>query len=937
MEQLKGLVDLFQTNIKQYTSNAYDEANTRVDFIDKFFELLGWDVANRQWYSENYREVVREDKVKVQWKTKAPDYSFRLWGKRIFFVEAKKPWVDIKHDTDPAFQIRRYSWTAKLSLGILTDFEELAIYDTRIKPNINDKADNARIFYCRFDEFEKNRDFIYNTFSKEAVLKWSFDKYVQETKKKWTSEVDKEFLKLIDGRREDIAKNAYLRNKEIFENNIPWLNGIVQNLIDKIIFLRIAEDRDIEEYAKLQEICKLKTIDWSVYKQLLDYFSYADNKYNSNLFKVDELMKTITIDDKIIKEIVNSLYYPVSPYEFSVLEVDILGNIYEQFLWKTVELSWRTLKIEEKPEVKKAWWVFYTPQYIVDYIVQNTVGKTLKWKSINDALKLKIVDPACGSWAFLVWAFTYLLNWYLEQYSKEENLQKAKSGNKIFSYGDSYHLTLQTKKEILISNIHGVDIDAQAVEVSKLSLLLKLLEWETRETAASNKLFSGVDSKILPKLEDNIKCGNSLIWIDYWNNQTDISDQMIKKINAFDREKNFPKIFENWGFDVVIGNPPYVQVLHSESDNQIKYFQSNYSWADAFKKNLFPLFLEKSIKILKQKNGFSSMIIPDRYFFTPSYIESRKFIVENAQILQVDEILEGAFENAIVGNAIFVLTTPSSKKYSVEIKKMNNWVFETTNHLWKEEIAKSNYEINLLLDSKTKSFWDKIYKNNTPLKDFLNLHVGIMIKDKNNVFHKEIIPWDNEKIIVWRDFSRYFLKEISHFNLEKAIVFWWTKNPIKHKTNPKLFIRKTGNAIISCLDEEWIFAEQSVYLWLLKGSSYNLKYFLWLLNSKFMTFFFQSFLITNPLAYPYIQHYDLEKLPIPQIDFSNLQQKQQHDQLINLVDQMLVTQKQHHQALSEWDKTLYQQKIEILDKQIDNLVFDLYGLSKEERKVVLDR
>ena len=197
--KLKDLTDQFHNNIKQYKSNIYDEANTRVDFIDKFFELLDWDVTNNQGYSESYRDVVREDKIQIEGKQKAPDYSFRIGGMRKFFVEAKKPSVNIKEDISPAFQVRRYGYTAKLPLSILTDFEEFAVYDTRIKPDKNDKASVGRVFYCTYDEYEKHFEFIYNTFSKEAILKGSFDKYIEENKnKKGTGEVDKELLKLVE-------------------------------------------------------------------------------------------------------------------------------------------------------------------------------------------------------------------------------------------------------------------------------------------------------------------------------------------------------------------------------------------------------------------------------------------------------------------------------------------------------------------------------------------------------------------------------------------------------------------------------------------------------------------------------------------------------------------------------------------------------------------
>ena len=165
-EKLKKLIERFDEHKEEYTSLKYDESNTRSDFIDKFFECLGWDVRNDKGYAEDYRDVVREDSIHIEGKPKAPDYSFRIGGVRKFFVEAKKPSVNIKRDIGAAYQLRRYAYTAKLPLSILTDFEEFAVYDTRIKPKATDKASVARVFYCRYDEYEKHWDFINSTFSR---------------------------------------------------------------------------------------------------------------------------------------------------------------------------------------------------------------------------------------------------------------------------------------------------------------------------------------------------------------------------------------------------------------------------------------------------------------------------------------------------------------------------------------------------------------------------------------------------------------------------------------------------------------------------------------------------------------------------------------------------------------------------------------------------
>jgi len=601
LKQLQKLVEHFRYNLSEYKSSAYDEANTRVDFIDKLFEILDWDVSNKQQFSEEWREVVREDKVIIRGKPKAPDYSFRIGGKRMFFVEAKKPSIDIKHDIAPAYQVRRYGFTAKVPLSILTDFEEFAVYDTRIKPNKNDKASVARIFYCTFDEYENHLEFLAGTFSKNAILKGSFKKYVSDNKaKKGTSEVDTEFLKLIEQWRNDIARNLALRNKDL---NVRELNYSVQKIIDRILFLRIAEDRQTEEYGSLFKLTESS----EVYQKLTVLFKKADEKYNSGLFHSETFLSELVIDDKILGSHIKDLYYPDSPYEFSVLEVEILGNIYEQFLGKTIRLTAsHQAKVEEKPEVRKAGGVYYTPQFIVEYIVSKTVGEKIKDKTPRQISKLKILDPACGSGSFLLGAYSYLLKYHLAFYSNSKNLKTSLKEGKIFQTGENtFYLTIKEKQNILTNNIHGVDIDAQAVEVTKLSLLLKLMEGENQESSGS--LFKFSDFTLLPDLSKNIKCGNSLIETDFYAQQqlNLFDDEQIRKINAFDWKTEFTTIFENGGFDVVIGNPPYVrQELLGDSKEYFKQKYKVYHGAA----DLYSYFIEKGISVLKPAGYFSYIV-----------------------------------------------------------------------------------------------------------------------------------------------------------------------------------------------------------------------------------------------------------------------------------------------------------------------------------------
>ncbi len=421
---VKSLVDRFEQHRDAYRSGRYNETQLRREFLDPFFEALGWDIFNKQSYAEMYKDVIHEDSLEIEGENKAPDYAFRIGGTRKFFVEAKKPAVNIEMNIHPAFQLRRYAWSAKLPLGILTDFEEFAIYDCRIKPDKADKASTARVKLLSYKDYIERWDEITDVFSREAVLKGSFDEYAEGIKsRKGTTEVDDAFLAEIERWRDLLAKNMAVRNPV----NVRELNYAVQMTIDRIVFLRICEDRGVERDEQLKEISEGR----NVYSALVQLFQRADMRYNSGLFHfknekdqssgADSLTPDLKIDDKILQDILRNLYYPESPYVFKEIPSDILGQVYERFLGKVIRLTaGHQAKVEEKPEVRKAGGVYYTPTYIVDYIVQNTVGKLLEDKTPKEVAKLKILDPACGSGTFALGAYQYLLEWHLKWYTENE-------------------------------------------------------------------------------------------------------------------------------------------------------------------------------------------------------------------------------------------------------------------------------------------------------------------------------------------------------------------------------------------------------------------------------------------------------------------------------------------------------------------------------------
>ncbi len=309
--EILGLIERFNNNCEAYRSGTYNETQLRREFIDPFFKILGWDVDNEKGYAEAYKDVIHEDSIKIGGMTKAPDYCFRIGGIRKFFVETKKPSVNLKDDANPAFQLRRYAWSAKLPLSILTDFEEFVVYDCRVKPDKLDKPSTARILYLNYTGYAQRWDEIAAIFSRDAILKGAFDKYAESGKtKKGTAEVDTAFLREIESWRDMLARNLALRNPDLAQHD---LNFAVQRTIDRIIFLRICEDRGIEKYGRLMA---LQNGD-RVYARLCEMFHRADERYNSGLFHFqkengrsespDTLTLSLAIDDSALKDIIKNL------------------------------------------------------------------------------------------------------------------------------------------------------------------------------------------------------------------------------------------------------------------------------------------------------------------------------------------------------------------------------------------------------------------------------------------------------------------------------------------------------------------------------------------------------------------------------------------------------------------------------------------------------
>ncbi len=882
------LVDRFGQNIDVYRKQQYKETQVRVEFIDPFFEALGWDVRNVSGYAEQYKDVIHEDALTVGSELRAPDYSFRIGGNRKFFLEAKKPSVDLKKNIGPAYQLRRYAWSAKLPLSILTDFEEFAVYDCRKRPKPDDKANFARIMYFSFEDYIPRFDEIYNVFGKESVLMGSFDRYSQDVGlKRGTGEVDVEFLHEIEVWREEFAHNIALRNLDL---SVQELNYCVQQTIDRIIFLRMAEDRGIENYGQLRAI----TTSDNHYKQLVNLFKRADEKYNAGIF--DFISDTITpfleIDDKVLKPIILSLYYPQSPYQFSVLPSDVLGQVYEQFLGKLIRLTpTHRAVVEEKPQARKAGGIYYTPTYIVKYIVDETVGKLIRGKSPRQISHFRVLDPSCGSGSFLLETYQYLLDYHLRYYDTE-GVAKFASRKKPPIYqgrnGD-WRLTTSEKKRILLNNIFGVDLDRQAVEVTKLSLLLKVLEGETEETLGQQlKLWQ---ERALPDLGNNIKCGNSLIGPDYTDQRLTIEDDELRQINPFDWNKEFETVFEAGGFNIIVGNPPYLFITQLDKVEK-EYFQETFT-TYSYRYDVYGLFIEKSIKSLLKKDGLLGFIIPHTILNNDSFENLRIFLLENTSLQSMIDLGPGVFQSASNETMLLFIENrePTSKHKCKVIKSDKNLSdLESANHIHQSWYQEAPGFPLLIIQTDEISLLSIINECETKLGDYCTINQGLRTGDNERFIVKKKRLASHKKVVGGKNIARYWINNYNYVQYEPRKLDAPRKKEIF--TSPeKIIIQEVRNItlarrLIATYDDDQLYCLQTTNVINLKPdyqSQISLKYLLALINSSLLNWFFRiSFPSNNHIA-----SNQLARLPIRVIDNEKDEDISVHNKLVSLVEKIL--------------------------------------------------
>ncbi|WGK68348.1 TaqI-like C-terminal specificity domain-containing protein [Candidatus Haliotispira prima] len=984
-QKVRALTDKFLQGIHQYKLVEYKEARLRVDFLDPFLRAFGWDLTNEQGLSEASREVVTEASLKIKGHIKAPDYAMKIGRKRVFYLEAKKPSVDIENSASPAYQVRRYGYTAKLSLCLLSDFEEWAVYDTRTKPDEQETSKHGRVFFCKVDElfaacrvkgFERNIDYLYHYFAKEPVFAGSHSEYSRSNKlKKGQLMVDQDFLGTIELWRDELARA--LANANTYQNDY-MLTDDVQLLIDRILFLRICEDRGSESVGALLDIAGAE----AVYAQLVQHFQRAGGKYNSEIFDRNEALEALELPNATLKKMITGLYKN-NPYAFDAMPVEILGQVYEQFLGKTIRLTASgRAKVEEKPEVRKAGGVYYTPQYIVEYIVENTLGVWLKGRRMETVRAFRVVDPACGSGAFLLAAYEFLLGWYLKRYTAREAVERSLKQGRVYRLAKGqYRLSLDAKKDVLLWHIYGVDIDYQAVEVTKLSLMLKLLEDEDQEDP--DALFVASDGKALPNFGKNIQCGNSLVGNDYVGQDLfDLKEQ--RKINAFDWERSFSEVFEQGGFDCVIGNPPYVR--QELLGDEIKaYLQRNYAVFQGTA-DLYIYFFEKALRLVKA-GGSMSFIVANKWMRARYGENLRRFLCENRLVEIIDFGDLPVFHGATTYPCIIKMERDKPKGVfqaaNVDTLAFDSLGKHLSGNRFDCEVSSLENEAWRLTDKKTSDLLNKIKGVGIPLERYINKEIyrGILTglneafvidtETKNRLIAEDKSSEELIKpFLVGKDIKRYaplenkgqyliFTKRGLDINKYPAIKRYLEQYKSQLMPKPKGYKgdnwkgRKPGpyqwyeiqdsvnyykefekTKIIYpniCHRPEFTFDTEHYYTnqkcFIIPGED---KYLLGILNSSVFFFLFRSLLPKLRGNFYEPGYVYLKTFPIPQPDLTNTEDKAGYDQLVQLVESRLQLEAQAQSAASKRDVQALAGMVASCEVRINALVYGLYGLNAGE-------
>ncbi len=921
--EIEGLIQRFKS-LSAAERKGMNEHATRQGYILPLFRALGWNV-------DNVNEVSPEEKVSRGWV----DFSFRLGGIPRYFLETKKASEDLD---DPRWvqQAIDYAWTKSVTWALLSNFERLRVFNAEWK-----ETDPFRAQFLEFD----------------------LDAYLSDFERLWWFSREQTALERLDHEADKVGRRIKRLpvSQHLFDDLKQWRSDLygrlrqwnplyspaqideaVLRLLNRLIFIRTAEDREVEPQRLLPLLRELEDRHQRdrLSVKLTELFRQFDATYNSELF-APHFSEQLYCDYPPLEELIRGLYEKnFVRYNFNALEADVLGTAYEQYLGHIVtETMGETAQlaaashVEEKRTKRKSQGIYYTPAFVTKYIVQQTVGRYLDENGYNPSRPPRILDMACGSGSFLIEAFDTLDRFV------------AKQRNQVYGAEDDLHDNLR-RLELLQTCIFGVDKDRQAVEVAQLNLILRALHGRQKLPLLTNicegdSLISGTPEELKAAFGENWETKKSFIW-----------------------EKGFPEAMKDGGFDVIIGNPPYIRAENMPRDERDYYINSHKFETSYGRFDIHVLFLEKAIKMLKD-GGRLGYIIPYAGLTQNYGMVLRKFILETCIIEKIIDLSQyKVFQDAEVATCVVVLQKESDaslrNKNPISIIRQDSYdqgIQELGHDLPQITFLKTpNYTYHLGLDKSILNLVAKIDSESVPLGDICYLITGAVLHDSKTGASKDrLISMQFraglKSYIEAKEINRY-LPPLSTRFLEYRIGEMHRPKFRELFENEKIMIARIATDVRATIDFTNLYTDHTIDLAVRKdklqnaesrdfkiteseanfAKEYSLHYLLGNINSRLVTWYLQNILGMAIEINPETGR----NLPIHRIDFTNPAEKSAHDAIVNLVEQMLDLQKQHQQAEAAQEDSRFplQKRIQELDNEIDAHVFDLYGLTEAEIKIV---